>query len=414
MDGGARGAAAADRGGPLKRGAAIALAAIVAVAWVIAATRLWKTSVPAGLDLPDLRASDVVDPAALREAERYEVVVRVLAIASKVVLLAVLALYARRGARYVSESAAGPLGTGFLLGMLGLALVWLAQLPFDLAGLWWARRHDAVEVGYVEHVVGEFMGLGGEFLFICLALLVAMLLARLLRATWWVPATAVFAGLALIFAYTGPYLVPDLDEASLHTTSNARTLAKRQGEPPIPVRVEQVREFTNAPNAYAFGLGDTRRIVLWDTLADDFPQDEVDAVLAHEIGHHAHDHIAKGLGWFVLGLLPAGLAVALATRRRGLADPRSVPRALFVVVVLSLLTGPLQAAASRRYEAEADWAGLQATTDPRAMERLHARFTAQGLADPDPPRWFHVLFASHPTGLERIEMARGWHLRAGE
>jgi STE24 endopeptidase len=81
------------------------------------------------------------------------------------------------------------------------------------------------------------------------------------------------------------------------------------------------------------------------------------------------------------------------------------------VVILSLVAAPLQAATSRRYEAEADWAALNATGDPQAMETLHRRFTDEGLADPDPPGWFAFLFDSHPSGLDRVAMARAWRER---
>jgi STE24 endopeptidase len=176
------------------------------------------------------------------------------------------------------------------------------------------------------------------------------------------------------------------------------------------VKVEEVRELTSSPNAYAFGLGESRRVVLWDTIADGpFPQREVRWVVAHELGHHKHGHIAKGLAWFALLALPAALAVALATRRRGgLSEPAAVPVALLVVVLLSLLASPFQSAQSRRYEAEADWAALEATRNAKAMESMTRRFTAEGLADPDPPGWFSFLFDSHPSGLDRIGMARAW------
>jgi STE24 endopeptidase len=379
------------------------------VAWGWAAVGLWDTTVPGGLDLPALDAGAVFDPAALEEAEDYEAVVRWLFIASQLALVAALALYTRRGARFARESAAGPVGTGFLIGMMGLALVWLAQLPFGLVELWWSRRHDVVETGYLDYVVEDFLALGGEFLFVCLALLVTMALARVLRSAWWLPATAVFVGLAALFAFVGPYLTPGLERAGARHTADARELARTEALPGVPLRVEEVREFTNAPNAYAFGLGESRRVVLWDTLAEDgFPRREVRSVIAHELGHHAHDHIAKRIGWFALLALPAALAVAAATRKRGLADPAAVPVALFVVVLVVLLSTPLQSAASRRYEAEADWAALEATRDPTGMETLHKRFTVEGLADPDPPGWFAFLFGSHPSGLERVAMARAW------
>ncbi len=85
--------------------------------------------------------------------------------------------------------------------------------------------------------------------------------------------------------------------------------------------------------------------------------------------------------------------------------------ALLVVVCLQIVATPLQAAASRRAEAEADWAALQATRDPAAMRALHRRFTRVALADPDPPGWFHWLFDDHPSGLERVAMADAWSHR---
>lgn len=352
----------------------------------------------------------VFDDELLAEAEDYERVDRWLFLGSQATLVAVLVLYARSGARFARESAAGPIGTGFLIGMMGLALVWLAQLPFALAALWWARRHDVLEPGYVEFVINDFFALGGEFLFICFALLVAMLLARMLRSAWWLPGAAVFVALAALFAWSAPYLTPGLDEPNPIAAADARRLSDVQDLPAVPLRVEEVREFTNSPNAYAFGLGGSRRIVLWDTVAEgSFPRAEVASVIAHELGHHKHAHIAKRLAWFALFALPAALAVAVATRRRGgLTEPAAVPVALLVVVLLALLAMPLQSASSRRYEAEADWAALEATRDPRAMEALWERFTREGLADPDPPGWFASLFHSHPSGLERVAMARAW------
>jgi STE24 endopeptidase len=337
-------------------------------------------------------------------------VIRWLFVASQVALVAVLALYMRHGARFARQSAAGPVGTGFLIGMMGLALVWLAQLPFDLTQLWWSRRHDVLEMGYVEYVIQSFFALGGLFLFLCFALLVAMGFARLLGTAWWVPATVAFVALAALFTWTGPYLVPGLERSDSATTADARELEKALDLPAIPVKVEEVRDYTSSPNAYAFGLGATRRVVLWDTIADGpFPQREIRWVIAHELSHHKHRHIAKTLAWFALLVLPLTLAAAVATRGRGgLAEPAAVPVALFVVVVLALLATPLQSAWSRRYEAEADWAALEAARSPRAMESLMRRFTEEGLADPDPPGLFSFLFDSHPTLLDRVEMARAW------
>ena len=97
---------------------------------------------------------------------------------SQIALFATLWVYARRGPRFARESAAGPIGTGMLLGMLGLGIVWLVQLPFTLLDVWWARRHDLTESGYLDWAFGHWVELGGEFVAICIALLVVMFLAR--------------------------------------------------------------------------------------------------------------------------------------------------------------------------------------------------------------------------------------------
>ena len=381
------------------------LAALTA-AGIVAAAHLWQTTVPGDLRLPHLQASREFPARDLHRAESFEAFVRVTFLLSQAALVAVLAVYARRGTAFMRESAAGPIGTGFLLGMLGLALVWLARLPFGLVDLWWARRHDVVHVGYVEWFVDDFFGLGGKFLYLCLALLIVMGLARLVRQAWWIPAAAAFVGLLTLFTFTGPYLVPDLHAPKARELrAEAARLARREGVAGVPLRIEDVHDWTDQPNAYAFGLGPSRRVVLWDTIAR-FPRREVRVVMAHEYGHIAHHHIAKGIGWFGLVVLPAALLVAIATRRRGgLGEPAAVPLALFVVVVLQLATGPLQVAATRRYEAEADWSALRIARDPVAMRALFRHFTARALADPDPPGWFHVLFDDHPTGLQRIAMA---------
>lgn len=395
---------------PWRRAVAVAVVVALAAVGAWAATRLWRTSVPADLPAPPVDLERTFGAQALREAEHFAAFPRVTALLSQVVVLVTLALYAFRGARFARESAAGPIGTGFLLGMLGLAIVWLVQLPFRVADVWWLRRHDVIEVGYVEAIVGDLAALAGTFLYVCLALLVAMGLARTVRGRWWLPAGVAFVALFAGLTFVSPYLYPGLTSADAELRGEAVRLAEREGlDGELRVQIEEVRDHMSQPNAFAMGLGPTRRIVLYDTLAYDFPGDQVRATLAHEVAHHARDHLAKGIGWFALVIVPTALVVALVTRRRGgLGVPEAVPLALLVVVALNLVTGPLQNAASRRYEAEADWSALNATRDPEAVEGLWRSFTERALADPDPPGWWQLLNGSHPTGVERVQMARAW------
>jgi STE24 endopeptidase len=324
-----------------------------------------------------------------------------------------LALYAWRGHRLSRESAAGRIGTGMMLGMLGLAIVWLVRLPFAVAELWWQRRHGISRVGYIEFVFGDWAALGGEFLFISLALLIVMVLAGVLGYRWWIAGAPVFVGLVILFVFLYPYLLPLEPLRDGELRADARTFAREQGLDPVPVRVEEVGYATTAPNAEAAGLGGSRRVILWDTLLDGrFEDDEVRVVLAHEVAHHGREHLPKLVGWYALFALPGAWLIAVATRGRGgMARSRAVPLGLFAYVALQLAAVPLQNVVSRRLEAEADWQALRMTRDPQAARGLFEGFTEIALSDPDPPPWAHLLLESHPSVLERLAMAQAWERR---
>jgi STE24 endopeptidase len=387
---------------------------VAAAAWAVVGWFLWGDVVPNGLDEPDLGVRDLFSAAELERAREYERFVRWDFVASQLVVIGVIAAYARWGVRLMRESAAGRIGTGMLLAMLGLAIIWLTQLPFGLAELWWQRRHDLTMLGYFEWIFQTWFALGAEFLFISLAILIVMGLAGPFRDWWWVPGGAVFVGLATLFAFVTPYLLADqhpLENARL--AAQARAYEERLGLPDIPVRVQEVGTETSAPNALAAGLGPTRRVVLWDTiLRPPFSFDEQEVVLAHELGHHARNHIGKSLAWYALFAFPGAFVIARVTRRRGgMRQPEAVPFSLLVLVVLSFAALPLQNGITRHMEREADWVALTLTRDPDAAEGLFEDFTRVAYAEPDPPAWSYVLLESHPTTMQRIELARAWEER---
>jgi STE24 endopeptidase len=151
-------------------------------------------------------------------------------------------------------------------------------------------------------------------------------------------------------------------------------------------------------------------VILWDTLLHgDFDRDEVRFVLAHEVGHLAHQDPLKRLGWLTLFLLPAWGVTAYFTRRRGgLARPEAIPLALLVLVSAQFLATPILNVAFRREEAAADWAALQATREPATGKAVMQKLATKSLANPDPPGWISSLYEDHPTIMERIEMAAAW------
>ena len=317
---------------------------------------LLRTSVPSGLHLPHVDASTIFGAAYVERASRYERFTRWNWVLSQVALLVVLTIYAKKGVAFVRQSAAGRIGTGMLLGMLGLALVWLSQLPFRLAGHWWDRRHDLTNEGYLSWAYSNWGELGAEFLSICLALLIVMAIAGKLPSAWWVPGSLVFVAIGTAFQLVLPYIVTagttPLRDTEL--VAAARSDERAQGLPRIPIRVEHVSDTTDQANAFAVGLGPTRRVVLWDTLLDgDYSNAEVNAVLAHELGHHSSNHLPKGLAWYALFALPGTFVIARVTRRRGgMARAEAVPLGLLVVAALQLAAVPAQNWISRRMESE--------------------------------------------------------------
>lgn len=387
------------------------LVVAAAAAWSAAAWFLWHTSVvPSSLQLPHVDEHRFFTEAQLHAAASYSTVASLLGWGATLAQIAALAAYARWGARWRRDSAAGPIGTGMLLGMLGFALVWAAQLPLSVLELWWQRRHGISRVGYASFAFGNWFALGGQFVFLCVALAIVMGLARKLPRAWWIAAAPAFVGLALLFAFVDPYLLGTHRLADPQLRRIAARLERAEGVRHVPIVVERIHDVSSLPNSEAMGIGPSRRVVVFDTMLDGrFTTGELKVVLAHELGHIARNHIWKDVGWYALFAFPGTFLLSLAVRRRGgMGEPEAIPLALLALVVLQLLALPLQNAISRHLEAEADWMALRTTHDPRDMVSLFRRFVPTTLEEPDPSTFDYVMEEDHPTLVQRIAMAEAW------
>src|SRR6266536_1823747 len=254
------------------------------------------------------------------------------------------------------------------------------------------------------------------------ALLGFYALARTTPDWWWVWAGLGAAGLAVLLSFVFPVLVePIFNRFTPMPGGPLRdqllALAQRDRVPVRDVLVADASRRTKAVNAYVSGLGPTRRIVVYDTLLERAEPAEVASVVAHELGHTRDGDVVTGT---TLGALSAGAAVILAyliglwsapLRLAGIdqvTDPRSVGLLLALATLAGLVAGPLQNGLSRRVEARADAHALALTDDPVTFEAMEARLALVNLADPDPPRLEHLLFASHPATVERMAAARAY------
>lgn len=342
---------------------------------------------------------------------------------------------------------------GLGLTPLGARLVAAAGRP--LGGSWWVQALlGGVVLGAVATVLALPLAARSEVLlrryglstqnwggwfadqaksFLISALLTALVtlgLFALIRATprwWWTWAAAAAAGLVFVASFAFPLLIEPLFNtftpmpASALRTSLLR-LADRDGEPVRDVLVADASRRTTALNAYVSGYGASRRIVVYDTLLRDVPADEVESVVAHELGHAVHRDVITGTVIGALGAAAAVCGLALVggwaplLRRAGvenLSDPRSVGLLLALVTVVGALSSPLQGLVSRHVEARADEHALELTRDPAAFVSMQRHLALQNRADLRPNRFYQIWFGTHPTTVERIAAARTFAAQQG-
>jgi STE24 endopeptidase len=378
---------------------------VAAGLWLAAAWLLWRTSVPA-LDRPDVDAGAIFGERALARSERYTRGLRLFWVGATVaeLLVLVLAVWLAPRARV-----RGVLG-GVTLGAFTLAAVWLAELPFVLGAHWWRRRYGISRADYGTILVDPWLERVGTLAAACLAIGLVVWLARRLGGRWWLVGGPAFAAFGAAFLLVQPLLfvprVEPLRDPAL--TREIQALAEREGVGEVDVEVLDASRRTRVINGELYGVGPTKRMILWDTALDgSLSRAEILELAAHEFGHVKAHHIWKSIGWLFLFAIPGAYVVARVTRRRGgLGQPAAVPLMLLTLVVLQLALLPAINAISRRYEAEADWLALQATRNPQAFEGLIRALAQASLADPDPPTWARVVLGTHPTPLQRIAMAR--------
>lgn len=237
---------------------------------------------------------------------------------------------------------------------------------------------------------------------------------------WWLPAGLIFAivvggltNLAPIALLPLFYRLKPLDRDSLRTRLLA--LADRAGARVLEAYEWGLAEKTNKANAALTGLGATRRILVSDTMLAQYSDEEIEIVLAHELAHHVHGDIWKGLA-FESALILAGCGIAARVLAwsiqpfglRGPADVAALPLLVLAGGAVSFIMLPVAHAISRAYERRADRFALELTGNPSAFISAMRRLSAQNLAEEHPSKVIQWLFYSHPPVRERIAAAQAF------
>jgi STE24 endopeptidase len=238
---------------------------------------------------------------------------------------------------------------------------------------------------------------------------------------WWLLAWALFMGLFVLLAQVAPlvlfpifYKFEPLENDDLK--NRLVRLSERAGTKVRGIYKWHLSEKSNKANAALTGLGATRRIILADTLLNHYSTDEIEAVLAHELGHHVHRHILKGIFVQALvtlaGFWAANYVLHLCIEQWGMFDSLSdfsnLPLLVLVATVLSLLLMPALNTYSRFNERQADRYAFESIRSVQPFISSMNKLAAQNLAERTPSRWVEWLFHSHPAISRRVAAAEAW------
>jgi STE24 endopeptidase len=238
---------------------------------------------------------------------------------------------------------------------------------------------------------------------------------------WWLVAWLGFLGVVVLLAQIAPvvlfpifYKFEPLQDEELKL--RLVRLGERAGTRVRGVYKWHLSEKSKKANAALTGLGNTRRIILADTLLDNYSADEVEAVLAHELGHHVHKHILKSIGVqaavTMLGFWAANWTLHYAVERRhifvSLSDFANLPLLVLIFAVLSFLVMPALNAFSRFNERQADRYAFENIASVAPFISSMNKLAEQNLAERTPSRWVEWWFHSHPAVARRVAAAEQW------
>jgi STE24 endopeptidase len=396
----------------------------VAVAATVAAAALATFALRPRTGLIEPAAVDpqaYFSPAELERAREFRGPQRALGLAGLLVsggILAVLALRPPRRVRRALEAAGRrPLGGGAAAGAAISVVLVAATLPLDAVG-----HARAVAVGLSTQGWGAWLGDVGKATAVGAVFAGAgaggvLALVRRFPRRAWIPGSVIAVALSAGFVFLSPLVLePLFNRFTPLPRGELRTevleLAERAGvEVGEVFRVDASRRTTGA-NAYVGGLGSTKRVVLYDTLLERFPPDQVRSVVAHELGHVEGRDLLRGLAWLAI-VSPAALflAQALAERVQGRghggearlpATPAALPAIALSLALVSFAVGAAGNVLSREVEARADGFALRLTEEPEAFIGLERGLSVSNVSEPDPPEAWHLLLGTHPTTVERI------------
>ncbi len=284
------------------------------------------------------------------------------------------------------------------------------------------HRFDLSTQEHKDWVADQLKNLAISIVFGLFIIELVYWLFRTQEDTWWLWLTGGMLLFSVLLTNLSPILImpifnkftplseehADLAERLLRLAEKANTRVKGVFKMDMSRRSRQA-------NAFLTGIGNTRRIVVGDTLIENFSNDEIETVLAHELGHHVHKDMAWLIGFgtllTALGFYLVFLAMNWAISTFGLSgvsDPANLPVLMILLSLYELVVMPIDNAFSRWREGLADDYALETTGKTQAFAAAFTRLANQNLGEVDPEPWVVFLFYNHPPLNARIKKAENW------
>ncbi len=234
---------------------------------------------------------------------------------------------------------------------------------------------------------------------------------------WWLLAFAIAVLVSVVLTNLAPLLIlplffktKPLDDSELR--QRLLSLAERAQTKVRGIFEIKFSSKTSAGNAMLMGWGNTRRIIISDTMLQRYSPEEIEVVMAHELGHHRHGDVVRLMivqsALILLGFYLVNLVLNRAVpglNFEGISDVAALPLLALVLAAFTVVLSPLGNAYNRHLEEAADRYSLATTKNPDAFETMLTRLTDQNLSESKPSRWVEVLFYDHPPYYKRVELA---------
>ena len=309
-------------------------------------------------------------------------------------------------------------------GAIFAGIYFILNLPLGyFAGFILPHRYELSTQSLKDWLIDQLKSLAVGIILGGLLLELIYLLLRLTGDFWWLWLTGGMLLISVLLANLAPVILmpifnkfTPLGEEHAALAERLVNLAEKAGTRVKGVYKMDMSRRTKQANAALTGLGNTRRIILGDTMIEEFSADEIETVLAHELGHHVHHDVPWLIGFgtitTALGFFLVSLAMNWAIGAFGLtgvSDPASLPALMILLSLYQLIIMPLENAFSRWRENMADDFALTVTGKNAAFASAFTRLANQNLSEVDPESWVVFLFYGHPPLKDRINKAENWH-----